>query len=148
MLIPIALVTVLGLNQGFISYLNTSTVVGVVDLHKCIKKKKVSQLAITQADQGKTFTVHSGSVIALNLAENPSTGYIWEIEKTDPDVIEFQNSTFYSSPTDGRTGVGGKRIFTFKAKATGVVRLKLKEWQSWQGDRSTDQRFHVTLQIK
>ncbi|WP_228012980.1 protease inhibitor I42 family protein [Nostoc edaphicum] len=148
MLMPITLVTVLELNRGFISYLNAQPVVGVVDRYKCIKNQKVPPLTIAQADKGKTFTVDSGSVIVLNLAENPSTGYIWEIEKTDPDVIEFQNSTFYSSPTYGRTGVGGKRIFTFKAKATGVVRLKLKEWQSWQGDRSTDQRFDVTLQIK
>lgn len=148
MLMPITLVTLLELNQGFISYLNTPTVVGVVDRHKCIKKKKVSPLTITQADQGKTFRVRSGSVIVLNLAENPSTGYTWEIEKIDPYAIKLQNSTFSSSPTDGLVGVGGKRIFTFKTKARGVARLQLKEWRSWEGDRSIVQRFDVTLQIK
>jgi inhibitor of cysteine peptidase len=147
MLMPIILVTVLELNQGFISYLNTPTVVGVVDYYKCIEKKKVSQLTITQADQGKTFTVHSGSVIALNLAENPSTGYRWEIEKIDPNVIELENSTF-SLPAGAGVGGGGERIFTFRTKATGVARLQLKEWRPWEGDRSIVQRFDVTLQIK
>ena len=146
MLMPIILAMVLEFNQGDVNYLNTPTVVMEVNHLKCIESKTVSQLTITQTDQDKTFTVRSGDVIVINLAENPTTGYRWAINKIDSNVIELQNSEF-SLPKNASVGGGGERIFTFKTKATGIARLQLKEWRPWEGDRSIVQQFSVTLQI-
>jgi inhibitor of cysteine peptidase len=149
MLMPMILALIIEFNQGVVNYLNTPTVVLAIDHLKCVESKTVSQsqLTITQTDQGKTFTVRSGDAIAINLAENPTTGYRWEIDKIDSNAIELQNSEF-SLPKNTGVGSGGERIFTFRTKATGIARLQLKKWRPWEGDRSIVQRFDVTLQIK
>ncbi len=147
MLMPIILALVLEFNQGVVSYLNTPTAVVAVNDLNCIESKTVSQLTITQADRGKTFTVRRGDAIAIELAENPTTGYRWAIDKIDSQVLELQNSEF-SLPENAGIGGGGERIFTFRTKATGITRLQLKEWRPRSGDRSIVQRFNVTFQIK
>lgn len=147
MLMPMILVLILEVDRGVVSYLNTPTEFIVANDSNCIESKTVSQLTITQADRGKTFTVRNGDVIIINLAENPSTGYEWAIDKIDSNALELQNSEF-SLPENAGLGGGGERIFTFRTKATGTTRLQLKEWRPWSGDRSIVQRFDVTFQIE
>ena len=145
--LPVILALILEFDRGFVGYLNNPTAVIVANDSNCIESKTVSQLTITQVDRGKTFTVRSGDAIAITLAENPTTGYEWAIDKIDSNLIELQNSEF-SLPENTGLGGGGERIFTLKTKATGVTRLQLKEWRPWSGDRSVVQRFEVTFQIK
>ncbi len=147
MLMPIILALVLEFNQGVMNYLNTPTVLLVTNDSNCIESKTVSQLTITQTDQGKIFTVRSGDIIIINLAENPTTGYEWAIDKIDSNAIELQSSEFFL-PENAGIGGGGERIFTFRTKAKGIARLQLKEWRPWESDRSIVQRFDVTFQIK
>ena len=109
MLLPIILVLVLEFERGVVSYLNTPTAVMVANDSNWLESKTVSQLTITQADRGKTFTVRRGDAIVINLAENPTTGYEWAIDKINSKVIELQNSEF-SLPKNAGVGGGGERI--------------------------------------
>ncbi len=146
-LLPVILALILEFSPGLVVYLNNPTAVIVTNDSNCIESKTVSQLTITQADRGKTFTVRRGDAIAIELAENPTTGYEWAIDKIDSQAIELEDSEF-SLPENAGLGGGGVRIFTFRTKATGIARLQLKEWRSWEGDRSIIQRFNVTFQIE
>ena len=146
-LLPVILALILEFDGGFVGYLNNPTAVIVANDSNCIESKIVSQLTITQADRGKTFTVRRGDRIAINLAENPSTGYEWAIDKIDSQAMELEDSEFFL-PENAGIGGGGERIFTFRTKARGITRLQLKEWRPWEGDRSIIQRFEVTFQIK
>lgn len=146
-LLPVILALILEFDGGFAGYLNTPTAVIVANDSNCIESKTVSQLTITQADRDKTFTVRRGDAIAINLAENPTTGYRWALDKIDSQKLELQNSEFSISENAG-IGGGGERSFTFRTKATGIARLLLKEWRPWSGDRSIIQRFNVTFEIE
>lgn len=145
-LLSVILALILELDGGFVVYLNNPTAVMVANDSNCIGIKTLSQLTITQADRDKTFTVRRGDKIAIELVENPTTGYEWAIDNIDSEAMELQSSEF-SLPVHAGIGVGGKRIFTFRTKATGTTKLQLKEWRPWSGDRSIIQRFNVTLQI-
>ena len=147
-LLPVILALILEFDGGFVGYLNNPTAVIVANDSNCfIESKTVSQLTITQTDQGKIFTVRRGDGSVINLPENPTTGYQWAIARIDANLIELQNSEF-SLPENAGVGGGGERIFTFKTKATGTARLQLKEWRPSAGDRSLVRRFNVTLQIE
>lgn len=39
----------------------------------------MSEIVISDSDRGKTVAAHVGDVIAIHLAENPTTGYCEEI---------------------------------------------------------------------
>jgi inhibitor of cysteine peptidase len=145
--IPIILTLILEFERGCVSDLNNPTAVIVANDSNCVESKTVSQLTITQTDEGKTFTVRRGDAIVINLPENPTTGYQWAIARIDSNLIELQNSKF-TLPQNESLGSGGERSFLFKTKATGTAKLELKEWRHWEGDRSILQRFKVTFQIE
>ncbi len=104
-------------------------------------------LILTQADTGKSFMVHPGDVIAIQLKENPTTGYRWAIDRSDDTILALQSSDFVGPPGTG-IGGGGTRTFTFKAQKPGAVHLQLKQWRSWEGDSSIIGRYDVTIQVQ
>jgi predicted secreted protein len=40
----------------------------------------MSDILITLDDQGRTFEANQGDLIVIRLAENMTTGYMWELE--------------------------------------------------------------------
>jgi inhibitor of cysteine peptidase len=107
----------------------------------------MSIITLTQADKGRSITVHADDKIIINLIENPTTGYGWAIDKMDPTVLVFQDLTFSSTP-GGAIGSGGTRTFTFTAKQPGTAHLQLKLLRAWQGDSSIIDRYDVTIQVQ
>jgi inhibitor of cysteine peptidase len=108
---------------------------------------QMGKLTLTEADKGKTVQVHTGDQITIQLAENPSTGYLWAIDKTDNTVLALQHSDYTPTP-GGALGSGGTRVFTFIAKNPGTVHLQLKLWRSFEGDSSIIRRYDVTIQVQ
>jgi inhibitor of cysteine peptidase len=104
-------------------------------------------LTLTQSDAGKTFKVHTGDVIVIQLKENPTTGYRWAIDKSDNAILALQSSDSAVTPGAG-IGGGGTRTFTFKAEKPGTVRLELKQWRDWIGDSSIIGHYDVTIQVQ
>jgi len=104
-------------------------------------------ITITQADKGKTFEVRPGDTLRVELAENPTTGYRWAIDRTDERIVELAGSEYQPAPSSG-VGGGGLRTFTFKALRPGAARVELKYWREWQGDSSIVERFDCTIDVK
>jgi inhibitor of cysteine peptidase len=107
----------------------------------------MSTITLTQADKGKSITVHTGDEIVIMLPENPTTGYRWAIDQTDENMLIAQTPTFSSTP-GGAIGSGGTRTFTFTAKQPGTAHLQLKLLRAWQGDSSIIDRYDVTIQVQ
>jgi inhibitor of cysteine peptidase len=106
----------------------------------------MSPVALTQADTGKTVPVSLGSLITVCLAENPTTGYRWEMGKLDAKLVTLVNSAYAPAPGGG-IGSGGERTFTFKAVGAGRCPLRLKLWRAWEGDKSVTKRFEASIEI-
>ncbi len=107
----------------------------------------MSTITLTQADKGKSITVHVGDEVIINLTENPTTGYRWAIDKTDDTILTSQSSTFSPTPS-GAIGSGGTRTFTFTAKHPGTAHLQLKLLRPWLGDSSIIDRYDVSIHIQ
>ena len=43
----------------------------------------MSEIVVTQQDQGSIFEAHQDDVIVFRLEENLTTGYGWEVEPVD-----------------------------------------------------------------
>lgn len=102
--------------------------------------------SLSGSDNGKTITVHVGDEIDLALDSKPTTGFDWAIEKSNGSLLAFQRMDYQAS--SNATGSGGTDTFTFVAKSAGTVKLQLKYWRSFEGDRSITQRYAVTVQIQ
>ncbi len=103
----------------------------------------MATLTLTKADDGRSVRMGGADEIVLQLPENPTTGYRWQIERIDR-ALELTADTYQASPTV-RIGSGGVREFRFRRVAPGDARLELKHWQEWEGDRSISERFAITV---
>jgi len=104
-------------------------------------------IRLSGADSGSSFTAHVGDAIVVTLAENPSTGYRWDVDQGVGKVLALASSDYAASSTTPLAGAGGARTFTFRAQKAGGVHLVLKEWRPFEGDRSIVQRFDITVEV-
>ena len=104
-------------------------------------------ITLTQADNGAALEITPGSRILLQLAENPTTGYVWAVDELDQQVLTVEDSSISLAP-DPQVGGGGNRILTFRAVAPGAAHLRLKLWREWQGDTSVMNRFEAAIQVR
>jgi inhibitor of cysteine peptidase len=140
-------ICVLGVNDAAYVFADRQAIAASVNSTQLIGRRRVSQLTITQADQGKSFEIRRGDRIAIRLAESPTTGYRWAIDQINPEAIALIDSTF-SLGSEAGVGGGGVRTFTFQAKTAGTAQIRLKKWRDWEGDSSIDERFDVTVRVR
>lgn len=107
----------------------------------------MSEIVILDSDQGKTFEVQAGDLIAIRLPENPTTGYRWEISGVDNQLVELQGSDYSVAPGCG-TGGGGTRTFHFRAKSTGTAQIQLRRRRSWEPETKAIEQFTVNIQVQ
>jgi inhibitor of cysteine peptidase len=106
----------------------------------------VSEILILDSQQGQIFTVQTGDVITIRLAENPTTGYRWEISKVDDQLVEFQSSDYVK--TSGATvGGGGERTFNFRAKSKGNGQILLRLRRAWEAENQAIKEFTANIQV-
>lgn len=106
----------------------------------------MSSLALTQTDNGQSFDVTIAQPITICLPENPTTGYLWEFERLDKNLLTLEGSNVRMATQDS-IGAGGKRCFTLKGQQIGTVQVNLKLWRSWEGESSEIDRYQITLQL-
>lgn len=108
-------------------------------------------LRLTEADNGKSFTVKPGDTIEVVIAGNPTTGYDWTAVQGDASaaLLEQVGDPVYAaeSSDENLVGGGGTYTFTFKALKSGEASLDLAYARDWE-DVDPIQTFSVTVTIK
>ena len=88
-----------------------------------------------------------GDVLEVRLNANPSTGFMWFLQKQSTALLKVtsQTQTEATQPGLGRPIV---QIFEFAPKATGTGVLLLHYVRSWEKPTPDDEQFslHVTIE--
>lgn len=80
------------------------------------------------------FTVSKGSTFAFALEANATTGYTWQVDIGDEDVLELVSNEYEPDDTeDGKVGSGGTTTLTFFSRNKGTTMLSLEYAQDWEG---------------
>ena len=108
-----------------------------------MKKLKYS---ISREDNNKKIKLEVGEELELNLPENPSTGYRWEIQGADDPRLLLQHTEFQAGPGKA-IGHEGLRSWIFKAKKAGEVKLRLNHWRPWLKEKSLLESFEIYVEI-
>ncbi len=112
-------------------------------------------LLLSSADHGRRIDIAPGSEFTLTLVDNPSTGYRWSLAPFNRTVVQLISETALPSNVDASgslsqpqpVGRAGQVVFRFKALRPGQTVISLKLYRSWEGDRSTINRFKITLNV-
>lgn len=71
-----------------------------------------------------------GDIIAVQLEENPTTGYRWQILSYDAMHLELVEDAY--DIIGDAMGAGGRRLFSFKVIKTGLSNLIISLENLWE----------------
>ena len=72
--------------------------------------------------------------VDLYFPSNPTTGYGWEAEAEDPDVIEIRDQFFEYKNELNLVGVGGTHWFHLAGLKSGTTSVTFRYLRSWDPD--------------
>jgi inhibitor of cysteine peptidase len=100
---------------------------------------------ITSQDNGSALTLQAGDSFQIQLPENPTTGYRWELGNWDEAVARKTRDQF-SQPATAQPGAGGEHVWEFVANSPGKTTLRLDSRRSWEAG-SAAQTFSLTVRV-
>ncbi len=103
-------------------------------------------LLIVENDNGRTVDICVGESVEIKLPENATTGYRWEIDGYDDELIEARDAE--PRYANSAIGSGGAVFFVFQGKQVGTGEIALKHWRHWEGESSVNTRFRIRFQVR
>jgi inhibitor of cysteine peptidase len=91
----------------------------------------MAEIVVTQAESGRSVTAAIGDQIKIELPENPTTGFRWEIVSRASDVLGPPRDDYVASPAAG-VGGGGMRVFRFDVAGAGAAEVRMELKRSWE----------------
>jgi inhibitor of cysteine peptidase len=101
-------------------------------------------MVIDQTQNNGSVEVSVGASFRVQLAENPTTGYRWQLQSAGAPALRMTEDSF-EAPT-GKPGGGGIRYWTFVADQPAAAVLKMELKRSWQ-PQPVDS-FSATVNVK
>ncbi|TAH63396.1 MAG: hypothetical protein EWM52_07885, partial [Methanosarcina mazei] len=85
------------------------------------------------------------------LKDNPSTGYLWELNLSQGLNLTDINGTFYSPDSQEDTpplvGAGGVREWEIKADSEGAQQVTAVYKRPWENETGTEDRFILNVDV-
>lgn len=102
----------------------------------------------TAADDGATVEASVGEQFTVNLEENPTTGYKWDMKAGRGLTLvgdEFVGPSPSPSPL---MGAGGTHAWVFKVNEAGTLTLTGLYVRPWEADGKSAADFSLTIEAK
>jgi predicted secreted protein len=99
----------------------------------------------TGNDNGRTFSLARNAVVKVQLDENPTTGYSWNI--TESSGIQVLSSSFLPS-APGRFGAGGIHTWVIKVTGTGTQEFRGVYKQPWIPASKDDSTYILSFTVR
>lgn len=90
------------------------------------------------------FTLEVGDKIRIELCANPSTGYEWDYEMTEGDIV-MEEDHDYDEPESDVDGAAGTEFWTFEAVNPGNTEVIME--YTPPGTGSTDDSWTLVMTI-
>ncbi|MEZ4910237.1 MAG: protease inhibitor I42 family protein [Saprospiraceae bacterium] len=98
-------------------------------------------IKIYKTQNGSKIYVNKDEQVVLHLAENPTTGYIWEVLDYSKTNINFLKSEY--TPNLDSEGAAGVRKFYFKIIGIGVSTIIISLCQPW--NHESIEQFSISI---
>lgn len=117
---------------------------GVAEVTTAAEGKKM--VTLTEADKGTTEDIAQGTRFAVQLRENPTTGFGWNA--TVSPGLEIQSSDYQQDKAaEGMVGVGGTRTWVIIAKDLGTQNFSASYRRSWEPVTGNETAYSVNISV-
>lgn len=106
----------------------------------------MAEKTITRIDSGRSFAIHVGDVLNLELPEILGTGYSWEPVETAAAILRVIKSEH--KPGSSMPGAPGTKIYRFEATARGDGRIELALRRPWEPVGTRAESFVVRISVQ
>ena len=97
-------------------------------------KAGTAPVVLAEEDNGSQVQLVPDQKLLVSLASNPTTGYSWQVEPLDEQVLkQLGEPTFKPEATD-KMGAPGLEVFEFQAVGPGQVTLNMGYSRPWEKD--------------
>lgn len=96
---------------------------------------------------GGHIVLNAGDQLAVTLAGNPTTGYIWEIQSVDAEILQ-PVGTWDFQPSSDRMGAGGTETRQFVAIKAGMTTLELVNHRPWERDAPPLKLIEISVTVR
>ncbi len=106
---------------------------------------------ITDADKGGVVHLKLADQLELRLKSNPTTGYMWYLEKESTPLVKLHHQTQTEPPDQSTKPAMGRpifQVFTFEPRHISTGELKLHYVRSWEPSTPEDERFEIRVVIE
>jgi predicted secreted protein len=103
-------------------------------------------VTFTEAEKSTTGTIAHGTRFAIQLKENPTTGFMWNA--TLSPGLELQSSDYrQDDAAPGMVGVGGTRTWVIIAKDLGNQTFSASYRRSWENVTGNETAYSVNINV-
>ena len=103
-------------------------------------------IQVDRSDNGREVTIAVGEIVEISLAENPTTGFRWDLEVKPDPACTLVRSAF--EPATGPPGKGGTRRWRFRAVRSGTGEVVLEYRRPWERDAPPRRTFKLSLRVR
>ncbi len=132
--------------QGSIATVQTTPATGT-SVPVTIAQDTKKMVTFTEQENGTTGTIAANTRFAVTLAENPTTGYLWNASTSNGLTIlssDFQENKH----AEGMLGVGGTRTWVILASGTGNQTFSATYLRSWEPVTGNETGYSLGIHIE
>jgi predicted secreted protein len=104
-------------------------------------------IEISEGDASAPRTLALGDGLVLRLAENPTTGYRWQLSQSGPGELSLVEERFVAGADGAAPGAGGHRLVRFIGRRSGEVRVQAVLRRSWEAPDAAAQTRVYTIVV-
>lgn len=105
------------------------------------------KLIFSEPINGCTVSMENGEEFELQLKENPTTGYIWTVDKLESSMLSV-SKVDYKADNSQLLGSGGVRTIRIKTLNPGQTKIRLLMVRPWEKGVVPAKVFELDLKIK
>jgi len=87
-----------------------------------------------------------GEEFEISLAETRTAGYRWSLKSGEESVCSLLTES--AQPTTGAVGGSGRRLWRFRAAATGICFLEFEYRRSWETSSEPARTFALKVRVR
>ena len=93
------------------------------------------------------FEIEVGDKITVSLCSNPTTGFEWDYEMSEDNVLKEEDHDFEEPDTDD-LGAPGRETWTFEGTTKGSAVVMMEYSQPWEGGDKKAWTYRMNVKVK
>jgi inhibitor of cysteine peptidase len=105
-----------------------------------------NDLTVTDEENGQTVQVEVGQTLVLELVENQSTGYLWNVTEEPDDRVLSLLDDDYEVDSDAE-GSGGVHTWRYEAVAPGSTSISMENYFQTEPEKQGMDPFSIEVVV-